>query len=110
MTTPVPIKCAGPTGAGIEPNPCTEPGSLPRCMICPNGPGYWRNQPDPPPVPCVPLTEAPGVQWGRILTQDEGWKRTGPPAPCASCGRPAMMRSPTGVPQHRVCAEQDASD
>jgi hypothetical protein len=38
----VPSKCAGPTGAGIEPNPCTEPGSLPRCQLCPNSPAYWR--------------------------------------------------------------------
>jgi hypothetical protein len=38
----VPSKCAGPTGGGIEPNPCTEPGSLPRCKLCPNSPSYWR--------------------------------------------------------------------
>jgi hypothetical protein len=38
----VPSKCAGPTGPGIEPNPCTEPGGLPRCQLCPNSPTYWR--------------------------------------------------------------------
>lgn len=42
--TPVPDKCAGATGAGITPNPCTEPGSLPRCQLCPKSPTYWRKQ------------------------------------------------------------------
>lgn len=38
----VPDKCEGPTGMGIDPNPCTDPGSLPRCEICPKSPTYWR--------------------------------------------------------------------
>lgn len=42
----VPDKCEGPTGAGIEPNPCLEPGSLPRCGLCPKSHTYWRNASD----------------------------------------------------------------
>lgn len=41
-TTAVPDKCAAPTGSGIDPKPCTEPGSLPRCQLCPRSPNYWR--------------------------------------------------------------------
>lgn len=40
--TPVPLKCDPKTGAGVEPNPCPKPGSLPRCKICPASPTYWR--------------------------------------------------------------------
>lgn len=40
----VPEKCAPPTGAGIEPKPCMEPGSLPRCQLCPKSPTYWRKE------------------------------------------------------------------
>jgi hypothetical protein len=39
----VPSKCAGPTGAGVERNPCTEPGKLPRCQLCPDSPTYRRH-------------------------------------------------------------------
>lgn len=51
MTDPdVPSKCAGnPAAAGVPPNPCTEPGRLPRCHICPESPNYWRRKaPDRP--------------------------------------------------------------
>lgn len=34
-----------------------------------------------------------------------GKGRTGPPAPCVICTRPALCRSPKGVPCHKVCAE-----
>ena len=45
---PIPSKCAGPTGAGVDPNPCIEPGSLPRCQLCPESPNYWlRTEPVP---------------------------------------------------------------
>lgn len=39
---PVPSKCSPPPGAGVPPNPCLEPGSLPRCQLCPTSPNYWR--------------------------------------------------------------------
>ena len=39
---PVPSKCPAPPGAGIEPNPCREPGSLLRCQLCPDSPSFWR--------------------------------------------------------------------
>lgn len=38
----VPLKCDGPSGAGIDPRPCTEPSSLTRCQLCPASPDYWR--------------------------------------------------------------------
>lgn len=30
----------------------------------------------------------------------------GDPAPCVLCGKPALMRSPRGVPCHKTCAER----
>lgn len=38
----VPDKCDPLIGAGVEANPCTKPGSLPRCQLCPKSPTYWR--------------------------------------------------------------------
>jgi hypothetical protein len=38
----VPDKCDPTPGAGVERNPCTEPGTLPRCELCPRSPNYWR--------------------------------------------------------------------
>jgi hypothetical protein len=47
MTEPiraaVPLKCE-PRAAGVDPNECVEPGSLPRCQICPLSPTYWRRE------------------------------------------------------------------
>lgn len=42
MSAAVPSKCPAPPGAGIDPNPCREPGSLLRCQLCPASPTYWR--------------------------------------------------------------------
>lgn len=39
---PGPSKCPGHGGPGVPANPCTEPGSLPRCQLCLNSPTYWR--------------------------------------------------------------------
>jgi hypothetical protein len=41
---PAPSKCAGPQGANVRPNPCRVPGELPRCVLCPVSPTYWRNK------------------------------------------------------------------
>lgn len=41
-STSVPSKCAGHGGPGVPANPCTRPGSLPRCQLCPASPNYWR--------------------------------------------------------------------
>lgn len=101
----VPSKCTGPTGAGIEPNPCMVRTALPRCVLCPASPNYWRDQPAAPRPKHVPITQADPTQWGNVLTAADGWTRTGADRPCVTCGRPAMMRSPAGVPQHKVCAE-----
>jgi hypothetical protein len=37
----IPSKCNPTPGAGNPPNPCTEPGTLPRCQLCPSSPTYW---------------------------------------------------------------------
>lgn len=39
----VPSKCKDVGAPGVDPNPCTEPGPLPRCQICPKSPTYWRS-------------------------------------------------------------------
>lgn len=52
-------KCAGPYGAGVEPNPCTTPGSTPRCQICPSSPTYWRHTRDRRHSARCPLTPSP---------------------------------------------------
>jgi hypothetical protein len=38
----VPLKCDPTPGAGVPPNPCTEPGTQPKCQLCPASPNYWR--------------------------------------------------------------------
>lgn len=38
----VPLKC-GPDGGLGRVEPCDEPGSQPRCQLCPRSPNYWRN-------------------------------------------------------------------
>jgi hypothetical protein len=38
----VPSKCNPTPGAGVEPNPCREPGSKLRCQLCPVSSTYWR--------------------------------------------------------------------
>lgn len=40
----VPVKCEDTGAPGSPPNPCTEPGSLPRCQLCPVSPNYWRKR------------------------------------------------------------------
>lgn len=40
----IPSKCASADAAESPANPCTEPGSLPRCMICPASPNYYRRE------------------------------------------------------------------
>jgi hypothetical protein len=42
--TDVPSKCPGHGGPGIPANPCIKPGSLLRCMVCPQWSGYWRKR------------------------------------------------------------------
>jgi hypothetical protein len=79
-------------------------------MLCPESGAYWRDSP-PEPVPAgapaYGIPTPPMARWATLLTQEDGWKRTGPPQPCVSCGMPAIMRSPTGIPQHRTCAEAE---
>lgn len=38
----VPLKCPSHNAAGVTPNPCTQPGSMARCMLCPASPTFWR--------------------------------------------------------------------
>lgn len=42
--TEVPSKCDPTPGADVLRNPCTRPGSLLRCRLCPNSPTYWRRE------------------------------------------------------------------
>lgn len=38
----VPLKCKDHDAAGVTPNPCTVPGSMSKCQLCPASPTYWR--------------------------------------------------------------------
>lgn len=45
------------------------------------------------------MTTHPLLDWRHATVGD--------PAPCVLCGRDALMRNPdTGVPTHKVCAEE----
>ncbi|MFF9036429.1 hypothetical protein ACF090_13265 [Streptomyces sp. NPDC014892] len=49
---------------------------------------------------------------GEVVPRPPDWSRAkvGNPAPCISCGRPALLRHPdTGRPHHRNCDEPAAS-
>jgi hypothetical protein len=37
----IPRKCDPTPGVGVQRNPCTDPGTLPRCQLCPDSPTYW---------------------------------------------------------------------
>ncbi len=52
----VPAKCTGPLGADVDPNPCSAPGSLLRCQLCPSSPTYWRHTRDRQHSTRCPLT------------------------------------------------------
>lgn len=42
--TEAPSKCDATPGAGVPRNPCTVPGSQPRCQLCPASPTFWRRK------------------------------------------------------------------
>jgi len=42
---------------------------------------------------------------GLLVVLDWRDAEAGAPAPCVLCGRPALCRSPKGVPCHKLCAE-----
>jgi hypothetical protein len=37
----IPLKCKDHDAAGVPRTDCTEPGSSPRCMLCPASPTFW---------------------------------------------------------------------
>jgi hypothetical protein len=41
---PGPLKCDGAATPEHPAVPCAEPGTLPRCQICPASPTYWRRR------------------------------------------------------------------
>lgn len=91
---------------------CAGAGSMPACQLCPDSPRHWRSAPASPQVPVTPVSAEP-VGWGVMLTIEKGWTcsvyEAANPRPCSICGQPAMMRSPSGVPTHRTCAEAQAT-
>lgn len=96
-----------PTAACTFPGKPGPAGHIPACQLCPNSPTYWRDQPASP-TPTVtagptppPPSAAGGLDWSK--------HRSGDPAPCRVCRKPAFMRDAAGKPCHKVCAEQEAT-
>src|ERR1043166_6689776 len=87
---------------------CAGTGTMPACALCPDSPDYWCENYAPQTEEVV-LAEPKPLDWGRLLTIEDGWSKTGDPRPCSICGKDAIMRSPTNVPTHRTCAEAQAA-
>lgn len=76
------------------------------CQLCRQSPTYWGNTepsiPDTttPANPAAPLPAyGPTVDWSRNSVGDL--------KPCRMCGKPAMMRDPSGRPCHKVCGDRE---
>lgn len=99
---------------------CSGSGDLNGCKLCPDSPTYWRKHATPPVAD--PWKGDRQSQAARVPMVDHGvvleWgskaavrASTGPPRPCALCGKPTTLISPPTArwPQgrniHKSCAE-----
>ena len=62
------------------------------------------------PAPLAPVAEATAETGAEPLDWGNNSKlrgKTGPPAPCVICDKPAIVRGPNGNPCHKTCAEEN---
>lgn len=110
--------------AGYQPNQlfktgtvCAGTGQLPSCGLCPYSPTYHRLE---HPEPIAARTVAPADPWvvpdhSGLLdwSKDAGLARGvehwdyGKARPCRYCLGPTHLRDASGVPSHKVCAEEN---